>query len=141
MNLDNFSNAFGTLVKNDSSWMKINDSFSVLIGRLSVESQSYNARASEWTKNNKDANTAEMFDDLISTKQTPETVSFTANVLIIDWKLKDNDGKEVPFTPEQAVEIFNHPVLGSPLFIKISQYALIGDNFNADWEEKIVKNS
>lgn len=141
MNLDNFSKAFGSLVKNDSSWLKINDNFSILVGRLSVESQSYNARASDWTKEHKDIVTSAMFDDLVSTKKTEDTASFTAHVLMIDWKLKDNDGKEIPFTPEQAVEILNHPVLGTPLFIKVSQYAMIGENFNADWEEKIVKNS
>ena len=63
MNLDYFSKAFGSVVKIDSSWLKINDYFSILVGRLIVESQSYNARASDWTKEHKAIVTSTKFDD------------------------------------------------------------------------------
>lgn len=140
MNINNLSNALGTFVKNDTEWLTINDSFKLCVARMSIESQIYNAKQTEWAKSVKIEDSVTLFDDLYNSKATKDTVKFVADVLIVDWKLKDNDGKEIEYTPEMATEILNHPVLGQPLFTRIVNFAINSANFDAKWEDKIVKN-
>lgn len=138
MNIDNLSNALSTFVKNDTEWLNINDSFKLCVTRMSIESQIYNAKQTEYLKDN--PSTPKLFDDLFNAVATNETIKYLANVLIVDWKLKDNDGEEIEYTVDTAVEILNHPVLGKPLFTRIVNFTLNSANFDAKWEDKIVKN-
>lgn len=138
MNINNLSNALGTFVKNDTEWLNINDSFKLCVARMSIESQVYNAKQTGYLKDN--PSTPKLFDDLFNAVATDETIKYLANVLIVDWKLKDNDGKEIEYTVDTAIEILNHPVLGKPLFTRIVNFTLNSANFDAKWEDKIVKN-
>lgn len=138
MNINNLSNALGTFVKNDTEWLNINDSFKLCVTRMSIESQIYNAKQTEYLKDN--PSTPKLFDDLFNAVATDETIKYLANVLIVDWKLKDNDSKEIEYTVDTAIEILNHPVLGKPLFTRIVNFTLNSANFDAKWEDKIVKN-
>ncbi len=138
MNINNLSNALGTFVKNDTEWLNINDSFKLCVARMSIESQVYNAKQTEYLKDN--PSTPKLFDDLFNAVATDETIKYLANVLIVDWKLKDNDGREIKYTVDTAIEILNHPVLGKPLFTRIVNFTLNSANFDAKWEDKIVKN-
>lgn len=140
MDINNLSNALGSFVKNDSTWLTINDSFKLCVARMSIESQIYNAKQTEWVKSVKIEDSAALSEDFYNSKATKDTIKFVADVLIVDWKLKDNDGKEIKYSSETAIEILNTPVLGQPLFNRIVNFAINSANFDAKWEDKIVKN-
>lgn len=140
MNISKLSNALGALVKDDTKWLTISDSFKLCVGRLSVESQVYNSRMSDWISKNKQVD-QEFFNNIYAYVINEDTVSFMSDVLIIDWDLTDDDGKKVKFTSKGIKEILEHPSLGVPICTRVLQFAMLGENFNAKWEDKIVKNS
>ena len=73
-------------------------------------------------------------------KQTPDTISFMAHVILCGWTLTDNDGEDVPFTAPDAIQLLQTPV-GRTIFSKLALAVQQDTVFQAEWSEDAIKNS
>jgi hypothetical protein len=140
MNILNLSKALSPLVTSASTEVIITEQFKVVVLHISAGNQVYNARVAEYS-NSPDVNLADdFFSNLFKAEYSPEAVAFVANVAMLGWDLKDDDGDNIEFTPEIAIELMNNPHFGYPMFRQIVLTSTTAANFKADWEETVIKN-
>lgn len=119
------------------------DVFSVKVIEMSVASQQFNARVADFCKSHPKHPsfggdlTHEFWTDLQAGKVTPDTIVFLANVLIVDWTLRDDDGELVEFAPDAAIEIFNgFTRVANKLLLAVQQPLF----FTREWPQDALKN-
>lgn len=80
---------------------------------------------------------SQFYGDLIAARPTGDTLLFLTEVLITDWQLVDDDGEQIPYTPEFARDIFKGSEAGRVIASKLLRAAQVSQNFQVDL---IVKN-
>ena len=119
------------------------DVFSVKVIEMNRGSQQFNARVSDFSKLQPEHSVFKgdasltFWTDIQKGAVTPETLSILVNVLIVDWSLKDDDGKPVEFTPETAMEIFTgFSRVANKLLLAVQQPSF----FTREWPQDALKN-
>jgi len=81
-------------------------------------------------------------DDRMSPSEIAEVIKpAVARHLLVDWEgLEDEDGNEIPYTPEKALELFNNPLL-EDLYVTVMEVAGKAGAFRRDSLEESAKNS
>lgn len=139
MKLNKLSNALSPLNLSASSVLDINNDFQVTVVHLNTGNQVYNARVVEHVNNGFKAEDG-FFNRLWKTEYFPEAIDFVANVLMLDWKLIDDDSNSIPFTVETAKELLNNPHFGQNLYSQVVLFAIDSARFKGNWQEVVTKN-
>lgn len=123
----------------DTCEIKLSDNFTVSICEAAAHNQFYTARVhklavAQPTHPMRDPQSP-FWQDVFEGKLTADTESFLTEVILTGWALKDDDGKDVPFTPELAREVLTTDQAGRVIASKVLRAALTPANF-----EVVIKN-
>ena len=146
MKLQNFKTAFSTLARVETSPLQLNPSFTLHVTAINANSQQYLKQQKEFIKANLDhqliKDNAQFNKDLTSRTITPDIQSYLANVVISGWDLKDDGGKDQPFSVPECLELLNLPDgIGNSVAVAVIDHALNAALYTVDWEQVVVKNS
>lgn len=115
--------------------------FSVSIVEVAGYNQEFNARVTKFVQSNSDHPAAkgdmEFWNDLRAGRATADTLSFLAHVVVADWTLLDDDGEQVPFDAELAMQIFQADKPGKVIASKLLKASTIPSMFQMG---DIIKN-
>lgn len=136
---DHLKKALSPLVLKVSAEMILNENFSITVLNLNTANQAYNAAVADYVKQNGSLS-ENFFETLWKQEYTPEHVNFVANVLILDWKLLDENDQPEPFSVEEAVELLSDERFGQHIYARVVQFAINSAFFKDEWEKQIEKN-
>lgn len=131
--------ALSPLVLKASAELILNESFSITVLHLNVANQVYHASVADYVKQNGSLSD-DFFELLWKQEYTPEHVKFVANVLMLDWKLLDENDQTEPFSVEEAVELLSDERFGQHIYARVVQFAINSAFFKDEWEKQIEKN-
>lgn len=144
MDLSKFSTALTPVNLADTTDITITPQFTVKVCQMVNYNQVYMAKMSEFSQKFPKHQFVKDFKSFIGdwydAKQTPDTVSFMAHVILCGWELLDNDGNAEPFSAQSAITLLNAPV-GRAIFGKIANAVHNDALFQMAWSDDAVKNS
>ena len=118
------------------------DLFSIKISSTDVYSQQYAVRVAEFGKfckrehplfSSDEAARNQFFTDLDSRTLTPHVLEYLINIIVVDWVLKGDDDKPVPYSEEKALEIFRD-------YPRIARQLLFASRSTTMFEQDALKN-
>lgn len=136
---DHLKKALSPLVLKASAEMILNENFSITVLNLNTANQAYNAAVADYVKQNGSLS-ENFFETLWKQEYTPEHVTFVANVLMLDWKLLDENDQSEPFSVEEAIELLSDERFGQHIYARVVQFAINSAFFKDEWEKQIEKN-
>lgn len=144
MDLSKLSNALQSSNLADTANVAISPTFTIKVCQMINYNQVYNQKLATFAQkfpNHKFVKDFKAFiNDWYAAKQTPDTISFMAHVILCGWSLKDDEGEDVPFTTSDAVTLLQTPV-GRSIFGKIANAVQSDSVFQTEWSEDAIKNS
>lgn len=136
---DHLKKALSPLVLKASAEMILNENFSITVLNLNTANQAYNAAVADYVKQN-GVLPDDFFKTLWDQEYTPEHIKFVANVLMLDWKLLDENDQPEPFSVEEAIELLSDERFGQQIYARVVQFAINSAFFKDEWEKQIEKN-
>lgn len=142
----NFSKALAPMARLETHTTTVNDHFSINILALDPNNRTFVKHQSDFAKANPGhaltATPDEFVNDLNTNNITDDMKKYIAHVIVTGWKLKDDSGKSVKFTPKKCIELLNikQHGAGAALGKHILNAAFTPANFQAKWEEEVTKN-
>ena len=144
MDLSKLSNALQSVNLADTAEVTISPTFTIKVCQMVNYNQVYNEKLATFAQkfpNHKFVKDFKSFlTDWYAGKQTKDTVSFMAHVILCGWSLTDDDGKSVPFTAPKAIKLLQTPV-GRNIFGKLAIAVQSDSVFQSEWSEDAIKNS
>ena len=144
MDLSKLSTALKTSNLADMADVTISPTFTLKVCQMVNYNQVYNEKLVTFAQKNpkhqfvKDING--FLQDWYAGKQTPDTISFMAHVILCGWTLQDDDRKPVEFSTSDAVKLLQAPV-GRSIFGKLALAVQQESVFQTEWSEDAIKNS
>lgn len=143
MDLSKLSKALTPANLADTADVTISPTFKIKVCQMINYNQAYSAKLAEFSKKFPDHLFVKDFKTFIATwydaKQTKDTVSFMAHVILCGWTLTDDDGNPVEFTPSNAIQLLQTPV-GRTIFGKLVNAVQSDSIFQLGWTDDAVKN-
>lgn len=144
MDLSKLSTALRSVNLADTADVTISPTFTLKVCQMVNYNQVYNEKLTTFTQKFPDHKFVKDFkafmNEWYSGKQTPDTVSFMAHVILCGWSLKDDEGKTVQFRPSNAIKLLQTPV-GRNIFGKLAVAVQSEAVFQTEWSEDAIKNS
>lgn len=144
MDLSKLSNALKSVNLADTADVTISPTFTLKVCQMVNYNQVYNQKLSDFAEKFPTHKFVKDFSGFMQEwyagKQTPDTISFMAHVIICGWELVDDEDKKVRFTPGNAVKILQAPI-GRAIFGKIALAVQQEYVFRTEWSEDAIKNS
>lgn len=143
MDFSKLSKALSPVNLGDTTLVTVSPQFKLRVCQMVNYNQVYQAKTAAFAKDNPShkfvTDTRSFLTDWYAMKQTPETVSFMAHVIISGWEMLDDEGHDVEYTPQNAVKLLTSP-LGKTLFGKLTAAVQNDSLFQLEWDENAVKN-
>ena len=144
MDLSKLSTALQSANLADTADVTISPTFTLKVCQMVNYNQVYNHKLATFSQKfpeHKFVKDIKAFlNEWYTGKQTPDTISFMAHVILCGWTLTDNDGEDVPFTAPDAIQLLQTPV-GRTIFSKLALAVQQDTVFQAEWSEDAIKNS
>lgn len=144
MDLSKLSNALQSSNLADTADITISPTFTIKVCQMVNYNQVYNQKLAAFAQKFPNHQFVKDFKgfmtDWYAGKQTPDTISFMAHVILCGWSLTDNDGNDVEFTQPDAIQLLQTPV-GRSIFGKIANSVQSDAVFQTEWSEDAIKNS
>ena len=144
MDLSKLSNALQTVNLADTADVMISPTFTLKVCQMVNYNQVYNEKLNTFAQkfpNHKFVKDFKAFmNEWYTCKQTTDTISFMAHVILCGWSLTDDDGKNIPFTAPKAIKLLQTPV-GRNIFGKLAVAVQSESVFQTEWSEDAIKNS
>ncbi len=144
MDLSKLSNALQTVNLADTADVTISPTFTLKVCQMVNYNQVYNEKLNKFAQkfpNHKFVKDFKAFmNEWYTGKQTTDTISFMAHVILCGWSLTDDDEEPVPFTTSDAIKLLQTPV-GRNIFGKLAVAVQQESVFQTEWSEDAIKNS
>ena len=144
MDLSKLSTALQSVNLADTADVTISPTFTLKVCQMVNYNQVYNEKLTTFTQKFPDHKFVKDFkafmNEWYTGKQTPDTISFMAHVILCGWTLTDDDGKTVRFAPGNAIKLLQTPV-GRNIFGKLAIAVQSEAVFQTEWSEDAIKNS
>lgn len=144
MDLSKLSTALQSANLADTADVTISPTFTLKVCQMVNYNQVYNEKLTTFSQKFPDHKFVKdikaFLNEWYTGKQTPDTISFMAHVILCGWTLTDNDGEDVPFTAPDAIQLLQTPV-GRTIFSKLALAVQQDTVFQAEWSEDAIKNS
>lgn len=144
MDLSKLSTALQSVNLADTADVTISPTFTLKVCQMVNYNQVYNEKLATFSQkfpNHKFVKDFKAFmNEWYTGKQTPDTVSFMAHVILCGWTLTDNEGEPVPFTAPDAIQLLQTQV-GRTIFSKLAIAVQQDTVFQTEWSEDAIKNS
>lgn len=144
MELSKLSKALSPVNLADMADITISPTFTLKVCQMINYNQVYNQKLVKFSQDNPKHLFVRDFkaflDDWYTGKQTPDTISFMAHVIICGWSLTDDEGQPVEFSPQNAVKLLQSPI-GRTIFVKLTNAVQSDTSFQMQWTEDAIKNS
>lgn len=146
MKLQNFKSAFSALTRVETSPLQLSPVFTLHILSIDGGNMQYVARQKEFVRQNPKHQIVTDNDqfraDLFGRTVTEDVRSYLAGVVIADWSLQDDDGKDQPHSNTECLELLNLPEsVGNSIATAVIAHALNAALYTVDWEKVVTKNS
>lgn len=142
----NLSKALAPMARLETQTVTVSDHFEITLLPLDRANRTFIKRQADFAKANQTHALITDPDGFVNDLNTPNITndmkSYIAHVLVTGWKLKDNDGKAVKFTPKKCIELLNIEQHGAGLALAkfILTESFTPANFQAKWEDEVTKN-
>lgn len=144
MDLSKLSTALQSANLADTADVTISPTFTLKVCQMVNYNQVYNQKLTAFAQKFPDHKFVKDFkafmNEWYTGKQTPDTISFMAHVILCGWTLTDDDGEDVPFTAPDAIQLLQTPV-GRNIFGKLAVAVQSESVFQTEWSEDAIKNS
>jgi hypothetical protein len=143
MDLSKLSTALAPANLADTADVTISPTFTLKVCQMVNYNQAYKLKTAEFAKKFSDhpyiTDTEKFLNQWNSGEKNKHTVAFMAHVIMCGWSLKDDDGNDVEFSPQNAIQLLQTPI-GSNIFGKLVNIVRTESVFQIEWTEDAVKN-
>ncbi|AUR98474.1 hypothetical protein NVP1251O_43 [Vibrio phage 1.251.O._10N.261.55.E5] len=144
MDLSKLSTALQSVNLADTADVTISPTFTLKVCQMVNYNQVYNEKLTTFTQKFPDHKFVKDFkafmNEWYTGKQTPDTISFMAHVILCGWTLTDDDGETVRFAPGNAIKLLQTQI-GRTIFSKLAIAVQQDTVFQTEWSEDAIKNS